>query len=222
MTTDPNTTEYGSAIPGLVRLQPGDVVNVFGVVAMVVKATEANSHVAEASRRQRTVTDRVTGETATFKLPPQRHIISTTLPKEDVIQRQGAAGLAYFLKTRTVQGVEQTKTSDTEHEGENSMAAKKKNTKKAAAPEAAEGKASTKGQLGNVMGYSTCSVLRRLGIAGVDNKQAKAILGACGVQASDATIATHISQGAAGKKGKSVAPLTKAQVDELKAKAPQE
>lgn len=223
MTSNQQTVEYGAVIPGMVSLKTGDVVHVFGRVAMVVKATEANAHIAEACQRIRTVTDRVTGESATFKLPPQRHIISTTLPKENVLHRQGAEGLSYFLKTRTVQGFEQTKQQEEATEGENSMAAKTKKARNVASKtnENKEAKAASTGRLGGFkvgdQTYSTCSVLRRLGMAKVGVKHAQAIMDAAGVKAAAATVAINIGAGARGKG--SMAQITKEQVEELKSLA---
>jgi hypothetical protein len=216
MRADIQSRDFGAIPQGMVLLRPGDVVDVLGDVHMVVRASESNATVAARAAKSRTVTDRVSGETATFQLPPARHIISTTLPRELVLARQGAAGLHHFLKTRTVQGHEVTNETKATEQGD-SMPAKRKTKKtETTAPGAA-----TKGSLGGVeidgVQYSTTSVINRLGMANVTVPHAKAIMKALKTSPNDTTVQIQISR---GKNGKGTpAQLNKEQVEKLKALA---
>ena len=103
------------------------------------------------------------------------------------------------------------------------MAAKTKKARKGAANnnEAKDAKAASSGRLGGFkigdQTFSTCSVLRRLGMAKVGVKHAQAIMDAAGIKAAAATVAINIGAGARGKG--SMAQLTKEQVEELKSSA---
>ena len=77
---------------------------------------------------------------------------------------------------------------------------------------------SAKGRCGQLCGYSITSAVRTLGEAGVGIAHAMEILKANGITAAPATIAASIRVGAKGE-GKCNAPLTKAQIAELKASA---
>jgi len=217
MRAEPESQEFGVIPAGLVKLQAGDVVQVFGDVHMVVRTSESNATVAARAARSRTVTDRVSGATTTFALPPARHNISTTLSRELVLARQGAAGLKYFLETRTVQGFEVNNETQVTEQGNDSMPAKRK-TKKT---ETTARGAATKGSLGGVeidgVQYSTTSVINRLGMANVTVPHAKAIMKALKTSPNDTTVQIQISR---GKNGKGTpAQLNKEQVEKLKALA---
>ena len=216
-----NAQEFGHIPQGMVLLQPGDVVRVLGRIQIVIRTSQSNATVSAPSKA-RTVTDRVMETTKTFTPPPSRDNISTTLDKELVLARLGAAGVAHFLKTRTVPGFEDQQQTPTET-GEHSMAAKTKKARKGAANsnETKDAKAASSGRLGGFkigdQTFSTCSVLRRLGMAKVGVKHAQAIMDAAGIKASPTTVAINISAGSRGKG--SMAQLTKEQVEELKSSA---
>lgn len=218
-----STQEFGVVPQGMVKLQPGDVVRVLGRIHMVIRTSQSNATVSAPSKA-RTITDRVMEATKTFTPPPSRDNISTTLDKELVLARLGPAGVAHFLKTRTVPGFEEQQTTPTE--GEHSMAAKTKKARKRtkkneSQPAAPAEKAAKSGRLGGVKigdaTFSTCSTLRRLGMAGVGVPHAKAIMEALQVKASPTTVSINIGLGSKGKG--SMAQLTKEQVEELKSSA---
>lgn len=215
-----STQEFGVVPQGMVKLQPGDVVRVLGRIQMVIRTSDSNATVSAPSKA-RTITDRVMEATKTFTPPPSRDNISTTLDKELVLARLGPAGVAHFLKTRTVPGFEEQQTTPTE--GEHSMAAKTKKARKGDAKnnETKDAKAASSGRLGGFkigdQTFSTCSVLRRLGMAKVGVKHAQAIMDAAGIKAAAATVAINIGAGSRGKG--SMAQLTKEQVEELKSSA---
>ena len=97
---------------------------------------------------------------------------------------------------------------------------KKKEVVRAVEPDAEPGtaKASTKGGLGSLFGFSVTSVIRALGKAGVTDKaQVTAILKARGIDANDGTVRVNLRQVALDTMA--AAPLTKEQINELKAGA---
>jgi hypothetical protein len=70
-----------------------------------------------------------------------------------------------------------------------------------------------------IMEHSVCSVVRKLGAEGVNKAHASAILKKHGVEMTDKSLGVQLWFGSAGKK--EAAPLTKAQVQELKDSAPE-
>lgn len=227
-----NTVEVG-ALPGQVQLQVGDVVRMGAElgVCMVVRVTPSVAQVASQFRKQYTITDRVFGTTKTFEKKADPSRISTTLDKELVLERQGDAGLAHFLTHGAVRGFEECGKQKQNHaaEGNSTMKTDKKNKK--AAKSSANGEttrgAASSGSLGEftigegdkARSFSTCAVLRRLGMAGVSVAHARAIMKAKKVKANDTTVSIQVGKGARGDGVP--ADLSKAEVEELKALAPE-
>lgn len=115
--------------------------------------------------------------------------------------------------------------SSTNEQQDDTMPAKQKTAKKPAKAKSTKGKAeaikttvpSSKGKLGDVMGFSTCSVIRRLGMDGVSVAHARAIMKVANPKARETTVSLNISAGSRGIGA--IAQLSKDQVAELKAMA---
>lgn len=171
--------------------------------------------------------------------------IATTVSRSYVAERRGESGLHDFLARKTPRA-EAAAGETTNETGDNNMAGKSK-TKKASkskkAPRGglaadalaaqANGETKPKGRKAKtpkepkestrvqIMGNSPCPVLRALGHDGVTKEHAMAIMKANGIEVSVATVSVHVYQGKMSTPGKKIADLTKAQLAELRASAPE-
>lgn len=240
-----NTVEYVSS-PGMVRLEVGHVVQRDGGPVVVVKAGPsgaialplAGGGVKEFEVLDGYDTNEETGEVTerkkvTKNAKARAVRISGNVPKHLVLGRKDEAWMDEFLRTGKAAGPQggdgaaKTETNTTNTKEDETMRKNKPvSTAKAARKPASKtsgtnGEAS-KGALGGVMGFSTTSVLRRLGREGATVAQARGIMDKLKVKAADATVQINVALGRRKDCKDTIAELTAAQVKELMAMAPAE
>lgn len=196
---------------GMVRLRLGDVVRVLGTHMIVDMVNESRARCVPLRKVTRTITPLV-GEPKTFTEVGKPESISCHIEPGEILERRGQQGLQDFLSSKKAAG----------RQGDNNNAAGKENMpkkeKKQEAPSGVEG-ARGAGKLGSIMGFSTTSVLRRLGMSTkITVAHARAIMKAQKVDVSDTTVSIQLNN---GRNGKGVpAPISKEQLDELVKSAP--
>lgn len=220
---------------GLVRLEVGDVL-VTGHIVDYVNESRARVVSMTPVKKQFTT---VMEEKIEIEKTGVPFSIATNIFPDSVTERRGDKGLAEFLTSRKARrsqvGIEEPETV-TEETEENNMPKETKEKKQARGGFAAEAREEAnkdprkiakqaaeenhaRGRLGQVMGFSTCSVLKRLGKEGVTTAHAVAIMAAIKSPAKKATISLNVGLGRRGCDG--IAELTGAQVKELKTAAPE-
>jgi hypothetical protein len=178
---------------GKVVLKPGDVVK-SGLDTLLVEEILAGE-----------ARTRLLGELQTTRIIPQEAELT------DVVDHRGEAWLNDYLVAHAIRQPGQSTKPIAEKE--QTMAKKKQvNLSPGNSPRAA-------GKCGAVMGYSICAVLKRLGMDGVTTEHGIAIMGALRVPVNPTTVKLNLRYGAKGDRN--VAPLTLAQVKELRSAAPE-
>lgn len=198
---------------GQAELLPGDVV-AYGQARFIVDfVNDSRARIVPLEKRRISI-ETMAGKHAEFSKHDSSHNICPTIAPELILERRGASGLKEFHTQRASRRVANQTEAINNTEPQDDMS--KKSTKTTSTE--TESKPTTKGALGSLMGFSTCAVLRRLGMAGVTVAHGRAIMAKAGVKASDTTVSIQIGNGRNGKG--SMAELSKAQVEELKASAP--
>lgn len=202
----------------LVWMRRGYVISNGGRRYVAVKVTECGAKCVPTSKKL-VVLQPLAGAKRQFESCGDVITVSAKIEPEYVLERWTDAELNDFL----------TAGKAARRPGETTKAAEGKGTemKKKQADKKADGaaKAERIGGLGEIMGHSVGSVLKRLGMADVTAAHARAIMEKLGVDKRAAspetfanTVAWNITAGKSGR-GK-VAQITKEQVEELKAMAP--
>ena len=91
-------------LPGIVRLEGGDIIQLDGGEHIVAKVNECRAQVLPMFKRHIRVEDKVTGKTAEFDKAGAPKDISTTTEKRLVLERTGEAGLAEFVSKKPKAG----------------------------------------------------------------------------------------------------------------------
>lgn len=198
------------AIPGQVRLYPGDVVQLDGGPCIVTFTNESRAVVARLDRSR----------------GPEN--ISPNVARYLRLECRGEAGLQQFLAGRGARPAGETNTpqeertdmrrkraKDSPARGKDGVAeqtsqeAKPRSRRKPAPTSDPDTSCKSRGKLGNIMGYSIGSVLRALGARGVSHADAMAMMQKAGVAPAAATVKLQMAAGAKGRGG--LAPLSEEQ-----------
>jgi hypothetical protein len=208
---------------GLIWMRRGYVISNGGRLFVTVKVTDNNAKVVPIAKRRVEIKPLV-GQAKAFETLGDVMTVSAHIEEEYVLERWTARELEDFLATGKAAPRERSSAAgNNTNEGNNTM---KKNgsSKKTTTP--AEPKGQRVGGLGEWNGHSIGSIIKRLGMADVTAAHAREIMKALGADKKAAsaetfanTVAWNITAGKSGR-GK-VADITKAQVDELKAMAPE-
>lgn len=219
---------------GMVSIRPGDVLMASGQPHIAVMVNDCRARLEPLTRKHISYSNKF-GEQFEFDAPGNGCNISVHCEPEQILERRGQKGADDFLAARKAKRNGGGTNNNMAGKGNSSMAAKPKDKTKmrgglaaekaqdeAAPTAAAAAKAGirTKGGLGEVMGFAVTSVMRRLGKEGCSVAHVLAILKANKVTPSKATANIQVNAGKKGQRGEP-APLTKDQVAELKAMAPE-
>lgn len=218
-------------------LQEGDILELDGRRYMVDYVNDSRVRCVPLDRVEVEVAT-LGGESASFSKHGHPVNIATTIESSRLLERTGLRGLKEFLAAKASRRKKTVEAKQLKEESTDDMARKTKDTtsttpkprgglaadarraKESAKPDKQKAPKpekkpadSAKGKLGQVMGHSTCSVIRRLGKEGASKLRIIAILAAVGVTASPATVAIQRGWGKSGKE--KAAELTGDQIKEL-------
>ena len=193
---------------GMVTLEPGDALCYHAKVCCVLAVTDDEAVLGDVDGNEYKESRRV--NEFFFDFTECGKPGCTVHQRYDAAQR--AAFLKKFLETRQPPRPAGPTTKPSGEQETEEVMAKKAKTKKTTTTETTKGPRI--GGLGELMGCSVASVVRRLGKEGVKGGHAMAILEAQKIKASKPGVATMLFNGRHGIGGE-VAPLTAAQVSEL-------
>jgi len=201
---------------GLIRLKPGDVCRLTGTLYIVDYANESRARLAPLNRRRKVITDHVFERQVSFEETGKSISVSRHCEPGFILERRGQEGLNQFLTSTKAARRQTNEQSAAATEEEKNMA--KKGSKKSAAA-STNGEPHSKGKLGELMGFSVVSVLRRLGQSDIKVAHARAIMEAQKIKVAPATVQIQVNNGKNGKG--EPAGITKEQLKELIESAPE-